>query len=73
MEFFNEFETFLKMIDNQNEEILITGDFNCDLLKSDCHRRNIKQPKELIDIYQLQQHIDRYCLHKTIDRYHHKN
>ncbi len=34
MEFFNEFETFLKMIDNENKEILVvTGDFNCDLLK----------------------------------------
>ena len=39
--------------------IIITGDFNCDLLKKDHVNPNIKKMKDLIDIYQLQQHIDK--------------
>jgi exonuclease III len=34
MEFFNNFENFIKEIDNENKEIIITGDFNCDMLDS---------------------------------------
>jgi hypothetical protein len=53
------FENILKKIDDENKEIIITGDFNCDLLKKDCVNPNIKKMKDLTDIYQLQQHIDK--------------
>ena len=33
-EFFSHFENFLKKIDDENNEMVITGDFNCDLLKT---------------------------------------
>ncbi len=39
--------------------MIITGDFNCDLQKKDCVNANIKKMKDIIDIYQLQQHIDK--------------
>ena len=57
MQFFDEFETFLNDAENENEELVITGDFNCDLLKSDANS-NIRQLRDLIDLYQLQQHVD---------------
>ena len=46
------FENFLKKLDDENKEIIITGDFNCDLLKKDYVNPNIKKMKDLIDIYQ---------------------
>ena len=46
-------------MDDENKEIIIAGDFNCDLLKKDCVSPSIKKMKDLIDIYQLQQHIDK--------------
>ena len=45
--------------DDKSKEIIIAGDFNCDLLKKDFVNPSIKKMKDLIDIYQLQQHIDR--------------
>ena len=53
------FEKMLQKTDDENKEMIITGDFNCDLLKKDCVNANIKKMKDLIDIYQLQQHIDK--------------
>jgi hypothetical protein len=53
------FENVLKNLDDEKKEIIITGDFNCDLLKKDSVNPNIKKMKDLIDIYQLQQHIDK--------------
>jgi endonuclease/exonuclease/phosphatase family metal-dependent hydrolase len=50
---------FFEKLDDENKEIIITGDFNCDLLKKDYVNPNIKMMKDLIDIYQLQQHIDK--------------
>ena len=46
-------------VDDENKEIIIAGDFNCDLLKKDCVNPSIKKMKDLIDIYQLQQYIDK--------------
>ena len=43
----------------KTKEIIIAGDFNCDLLKKGCVNPSIKKMKDLIDIYQLQQHIDK--------------
>ena len=45
--------------DDESKEIIIADDFNCDLLKKDFVNPSIKKIKDLIDIYQLQQHIDR--------------
>jgi hypothetical protein len=60
MEFFNDFENFIKVIDNENKEIIITGDFNCDMLQDSNYRNNnSKRLDDLLDIYQLQQHIDK--------------
>jgi hypothetical protein len=42
MEFFNDFENFIKVIDNENKEIIITGDFNCDMLDSNYRNNNSK-------------------------------
>lgn len=47
------FEEFLQKIDDENKEIIISGDFNYDFLKKDCVSPNIKEMKNLIDIYQL--------------------
>ena len=74
---FNEFETFLKNIDNENKETVITGDFNCNMLNSQSNNNvNTRTFLDLIDIYQLRQHINmptRTTI-KTINRYHnHKN
>ena len=57
MEFFN--ENFIKVIDNENKDIIITGDFNCDMLDSNYRNNNSKRLDDLLDIYQLQQHIDK--------------
>jgi hypothetical protein len=54
--FFIHFENFLKKIDNENSEIVITGDFNCDLLKT-ADYNNPNRLNDLFYIYQLQQHI----------------
>jgi exonuclease III len=34
-EFFDHFEKLIKAMDNENKEIYILGDFNCDLLRPD--------------------------------------
>ena len=56
MQFFNVFETFLSSTKSENKEPVITGDFNCDSLKSDVNS-NISQLRDLINIYQQQQRI----------------
>ena len=57
-EFFFHFENFLKKLDDENNEIVITGDFNCDLLKTtDYNDNNSKKLNDTVDIYQLQQLI----------------
>ena len=55
---FDRFEKFLQEIDNENKEMIITGDSNCDMLCNDNNNPSIKKLKDVIDIYQLQQHID---------------
>ena len=52
-------EEFLQKMGDENKKIIIAGDFYCDLLKKDCVNPSIKKMKDLIDIYQLQQHIDK--------------
>ena len=53
---FEKFENFLKLIDNEDKDIIITGDLNCNLIE---HAQNHATSKliDIIDIFQLQQHI----------------
>ena len=53
---FKKFENFLKLIDNEDKDIIITGDLNCNLIE---HAQNYATSKliDIIDIFQLQQHI----------------
>ena len=55
---FDSFEKFIQEIDNEDKEMIIAGDFNCDMLSNDNNNPNIKKLKDVLDIYQLQQHID---------------
>ena len=58
-ELFNEFETFLKKINNENKEIVITGDFNCNMLnKQSNNNANTRLLLDLIDITTTYQHVN---------------
>ena len=54
--FYEQFENFLSKTNDENVEIFLTGNFNCNLLKTEADSHTIKL-NNLIDIYQLQQHI----------------
>ena len=56
IELFQKFENFLKLIDNEDKDIIITEDLNCNLIE---HAQNHASSKliDIIDIFQLQQHI----------------
>ena len=56
IELFQKFENFLKLIDNEDKDIIITGDLNCNFIE---HNQNKATSKliDIIDIFQLQQHI----------------
>ena len=54
--FYEKFEYFLRKADDENLEIVITGDFICTLLKTEYDSDTIKL-KDLFDICELQQHI----------------
>ena len=56
IELFQKFENFLKLIDNEDRDIIITGDLNCKFVE---HTQNQATSKliDIIDIFQLQQHI----------------
>ena len=58
-EFFDHFEKLIKAIDNENKEMFIPGDLNCDMLKADSDS-NIptKKIKSLYESYQLTQLIN---------------
>ena len=58
-EFFDHFEKLIKAIDNENKEMFILGDLNCDMLKADSDS-NIptKKIKSLYELYQLTQLIN---------------
>ena len=58
IDLFDRFEKFIQEIDNENKEMIITGDFNCDMLSNDNNNPNVMKLKDVIDIYQLQQHIN---------------
>ena len=53
-EFFDHFETLNKVIDNEDEEMYILGDLNCDTLKTDKDSNApTKQMRSLYELYQL--------------------
>ena len=56
IELFSDFENFLQLLEDENKEIIITGDLNCNLLEQN---KNLPTSKllDLVDVYQLQQHI----------------
>ena len=53
------FLIFLQSIDKENREIIITGDFNIDLMPSDIENSNLKRLKEMLNTYQLSQLINK--------------
>ena len=58
-EFFDHFEKLIKAIDNENKEMFILGDLNCDMLKTDTNSNiKTKKIKSLYELYQLTQLID---------------
>ena len=58
-EFFDHFEKLIKAVDNENKEMYILGDLNCNMLKTN-NDSNIptKKIKSLYELYQLTQLID---------------
>ena len=58
-EFFDHFEKLIKAVDNENKELYILGDLNCNMLKTN-NDSNIptKKRKSLYELYQLTQLID---------------
>jgi hypothetical protein len=58
-EFFDHFEQLIKAIDNENKEMYILGDLNCDMLKTDKDASTpTKKVRSLYELYQLSQLID---------------
>ena len=55
-DFFENFQKFIKMIDDENKEIYILGDLNCDMLKAKPDSATSKI-KSLYELYQLSQLI----------------
>ena len=56
-DFFIHLENLLKKIDNENKEIYILGDLNCDLIRPNPDH-STKKLKSLLELYQLSQLID---------------
>ena len=56
-EILDSFEIFLQNIDKENKEIIITGDFNIDLMPSETENSKANRLKELLNTYQLSQLI----------------
>ncbi len=55
----------MKLIDNEDKDIIITGDLNCNFIE---HTQNQATSKliDIIDIFQLQQHIHKNKNRKSI-------
>ena len=60
LEFFDHFEKVIKVIDDENKEMYVLGDLNCDLLKDIGNAvTSTKKLKSIYELYQLTQIIDR--------------
>ena len=55
-DYMNNLKCFLHELDNDNKEIIFTGDLNCDLL-SDVYQDHTHKLTELLNIHQLEQVI----------------
>ena len=55
---FEKFEHFLKLVDDENIEIIIAGDLNCNFLESPKGQVTCKL-LDIMNTYQLQQHIEK--------------
>ena len=55
---FQKFEHFLKLVDDENIEIIIAGDLNCNFLESPKGQVTCKL-LDIMNTYQLQQHIEK--------------
>ena len=51
-DFLTQFQSLIKAIENENKEIYILGDLNCDLIKQNVDQHT-KKLKSLFEIYQL--------------------
>ena len=54
IELFSDFEKFLQLVDDENKEIIITGDLDCNLLEQ-TRSQVTSRLLDVIDIFQLQQ------------------
>ena len=69
-------EESIRRIDGENKEIIIARDvelINACLLNVDYVNPSIKKMKDLIDLYQLQQHIDKQSTESRITHCSHAN
>ena len=58
-EFFDDFEKLTKAIDNENKQMYILGDLNCNMLKTNKDANiSTKKIQSLYELYQLTQMID---------------
>ena len=58
LEFFDHFEKLIKAIDNENKEMFILGDLNCDMLKADSDSNIPTKKIKSYELYQLTQLIN---------------
>ncbi len=56
VEIFEHFEIFLHKAEQENKDLIITGDLNCNLSLAEGNNQT-KKLKDLMQIYQLRQHI----------------
>ena len=56
VENFSKIERLIRLVDNENKEVYMLGDLNCNLL--DSNLSNVKMLQEIMQLYQLTQIID---------------
>ncbi len=56
IELFKSFENFLEQIDDENKDIVITGNPKCNLIEQGRSQATLKL-QDIMDIFQLRQHI----------------
>ena len=56
VETFSNIERLIQLVDNENKEVYMLGDLNCNLL--DSNLSNVKMLQEIMQLYQLTQIID---------------
>ena len=56
VETFSKIERLIQLVDDENKEVYMLGDLNCNLL--DSNLSNVKMLQEIMQLYQLTQIID---------------